>query len=128
MDASFNQSITSASNIAVNPEPSFAQETDTVTTPCSSLGKACWVYIWVDGIYSGLRSEQVKLCALVIIGVNERSEKHFPVIKDGDWESAQSWHEVLLKLKSRGMNMAIGDGAMGFSGRALEEIYPETRQ
>ncbi len=36
MDASFNQSITSASNIAVNPEPGFAQETDTVATPCSS--------------------------------------------------------------------------------------------
>ena len=32
-------------------------------------------------------------------------------------ESTQSWREVLLKLKSRGMNvpkLAIGDGAMGF--------------
>jgi len=36
-----------------------------------------WVYIWADGIYSGLRSEDTKLCALVIIGVNERGEKQF---------------------------------------------------
>ena len=27
-----------------------------------------WVYVWADGIYSGLRAEQTKLCALVVIG------------------------------------------------------------
>ncbi|MFA0810365.1 transposase, partial [Microbulbifer epialgicus] len=32
------------------------------------LNKDRWVYIWVDGIYSGLRSEESKLCALVVIG------------------------------------------------------------
>jgi transposase-like protein len=72
----------------------------------------------------------MKLCALVIIGVNERGEKHFLAIEDGMRESTQSWREVLLKLKSRGMNgpeLAIGDGAMGFWA-ALEEVYPETRQ
>jgi len=86
--------------------------------------------IWADGVYSGLRAEQAKLCALVIIGVNERGEKHFLAIEDGVRESTQSWRKVLLKLKSRGMNrpqLAIGDGAMGFWA-ALEEIYPETRQ
>jgi hypothetical protein len=89
-----------------------------------------WVYVWADGIYSGLRAEQTKLCALVVIGVNERGEKRFLAIEDGVRESTQSWREVLLKLKSRGMNipeLAIGDGAMGFWA-ALEEIYPETRQ
>ena len=88
-----------------------------------------WVYIWVDGIYSGLRAEQQRLCALVVIGVNERGEKHFLAIEDGVRESTQSWREVLLKLKSRGMNvpeLAIGDGAMGFWA-ALEEVYSETR-
>lgn len=93
------------------------------------LDKDCWVYVWADGVYSGLRAEQTKLCALVIIGVNERGEKHFLAIEDGVRESTQSWREVLLKLKSRGMNvpeLAIGDGAMGFWA-ALEEIYPETR-
>tara|TARA_R110002072_G_C7882266_1_gene528117 strand:- start:37 stop:1284 length:1248 start_codon:yes stop_codon:yes gene_type:complete len=94
------------------------------------LDKDQWVYIWADGVYSGLRAEQTKLCALVIIGVNARGEKHFLAIEDGVRESTQSWREVLLKLKSRGMNMpklAIGDGAMGFWA-ALEEVLPETRQ
>lgn len=85
--------------------------------------------MWADGIYSGLRGEQEKLCALVVMGVNERGEKHFLAIEDGVRESTQSWREVLLKLKSRGMNtpqLGIGDGAMGFWA-ALDEIYPETR-
>lgn len=89
-----------------------------------------WVYIWADGVYSGLRAEKTKLCALVVIGVNERGEKRFLAIEDGVRESTQSWREVLLKLKSRGMNipeLAIGDGAMGFWA-ALEEVYSETRQ
>jgi len=66
----------------------------------------------------------------VVIGVNERGEKHFLAIEDGVRESTQSWREVLLKLKSRGMTapqLAIGNGAMGFWA-ALEEIYGETRQ
>jgi len=42
--------------------------------------------------------------------------------------ATQSWREVLLQLKSRGMNspqLAIGDGAMGFWS-AMDEVYPET--
>ncbi len=88
-----------------------------------------WAYVRVDGIYSGLRSEKDKLCALVIIGVNERGQKRFLAIEDGVRESTQSWREVLLKLKSRGMNvpqLAIGDGAMGFWA-AMDEVYPQTR-
>ena len=94
------------------------------------LDKDRWVYMWADGVYSGLRAEQTKLCALVVIGVNERGQKRFLAIEDGVRESTQSWREVLLKLKARGMNvpeLAIGDGAMGFWA-ALEEVYPETRQ
>lgn len=87
-----------------------------------------WVYLWADGIYSGLRTAETKLCALVIIGVNERGEKHFLAIEDGVRESTQSWREILLNLKARGMNtakLAVGDGAMGF-WTALDEIYPDT--
>jgi putative transposase len=94
------------------------------------LDKDRWVYIWADGIYSGLRAEDVKLCALVIIGVNERGQKRFLAIEDGIRESTQSWREVLLDLKARGMNvpeLAVGDGALGFWA-ALEEVYPDTRQ
>ena len=49
-----------------------------------------WVYLWVDGIYSGLRSEEAKLCSLVVIGVNDRGEKKFLTIEDGVREFTQS--------------------------------------
>lgn len=88
-----------------------------------------WVYLWADGIYSGLRSSEDKLCSLVVVGVNSRGEKHFLAIEDGVRESTQSWREVLLHVKARGMNtakLAVGDGAMGFWA-ALDEVYPDTR-
>ena len=94
------------------------------------LDKDQWVYIWTDGIYSGLRGTDSKLCALVIIGVNERGEKHFLAIEDGVRESKQSWRDVLLGLKNRGLNapkLAVGDGAMGFWA-ALDEVYGGTCQ
>jgi putative transposase len=83
----------------------------------SRLDSDQWVYIWADGIYSGLRGEDDKLCVLVVIGVNAQGKKHFLAIEDGVRESTQSWREVLLGLKARGMNapqLAVGDGAMGF--------------
>ncbi len=40
-----------------------------------------WVYIWTDGIYSGLRGDDGRLCCLVIIGVNSRGQKHFMSIE-----------------------------------------------
>jgi transposase-like protein len=88
------------------------------------------VYIWADGVHSGLRGEDDKLCALVIVGVTARGMKRFLAIEDGVRESTQSWREVLLSLKSRGMNapkLAIGDGAMGFWA-AMDEVYPTARQ
>ena len=94
------------------------------------LDKDRWVYVWVDGIHSGLRGDEGRLCALVVIGVNERGQKRFLAIEDGMRESTQSWREVLLNLKSRGMNMpqlAVGDGALGF-WNALEQVYPKTKQ
>ena len=88
------------------------------------------VYIWADGVYSGLRGEDDKLCALVIVGVTARGKKRFLAIEDGVRDFTQSWREVLLNLKSRGMNapdLAIGAGAMGFWA-AMDEVYPTTRQ
>lgn len=66
------------------------------------LDRDQWVYLWVDGIYSGLHAETARLCVLVVIGVNERGEKHFLAIEDGVRESKQSWREVLIDLKARG--------------------------
>ena len=88
-----------------------------------------WVYLWADGIYSGLRSERERLCVLVVIGVNARGEKHFLAIEDGVRESTQSWREVLLGMKQRGFTRPAklaGDGALGFWA-ALSEVYPTTR-
>lgn len=89
-----------------------------------------WVYWWADGIYSRLRGDDHRLCVLVLIGVNDRGEKHFLAIEDGVRESKQSWRELLLDLKRRGIEaapeLAVGDGALGFWA-ALEEVYPGTR-
>jgi putative transposase len=89
-----------------------------------------WVYLWVDGIYSGVRAEDKRLCVLVVMGVNERGQKRFLAIEDGVRESTQSWREVLLGLKARGLSeaprLAVGDGALGFWA-AKEEIFPSTR-
>ena len=94
------------------------------------LGKDHWVYLWADGIYSGLRADDQRLCLLVVIGVNERGQKRFLAIEDGVRESTESWRGVLRDLKARGLKippkLAVGDGALGFWA-ALEEILPETR-
>jgi transposase-like protein len=95
------------------------------------LSDARYVYWWVDGIHTGLRSEQSEgQCLLVIIGVTPDGRKERVVIGDGYRESKQSWTEILLDLKARGLQhgplMAIGDGAMGFWA-ALEEVFPATR-
>ena len=89
-----------------------------------------WVYLWADGIHSGLRGDDGRLCVLVVIGVNARGDKHFLAIEDGVRESTQSWREVLLGMQQRGFTrpakLAVGDGALGFWS-ALSQVYPETR-
>jgi transposase-like protein len=93
------------------------------------LSRDQWVYLWVDGVYSNIRGDNERVCALVVIGVNERGQKRFLAIEDGVRESTQSWREVLLKLKARGMNLprvAVGDGALGFWA-AAGEVFPTTR-
>lgn len=85
-----------------------------------------WVYIWVDGIYSGLRAEHHRLCALVVICVNARGEKHFLAMEGGLPESTQSWREVLLNLKVRGMNAqhSLLGMARWDSGRRWKQSTP----
>ncbi len=99
------------------------------TWRASRVDKDRWVYLWADGIYSGLRGESDRLCVLVIIGVNERGQKRFLAIEDGVRESKQSWKDVLHQLKERGLSvapkLAVGDGALGFWA-ALSEVFPST--
>lgn len=90
-----------------------------------------YVYFWVDGVYFQARLEQDKQCFLVIIGADEAGNKELVGLWDGFRESEQSWMELLLDLKSRGLEMgpklAVGDGALGF-WTALRKVYGETRQ
>lgn len=95
------------------------------------LSQARYVYWWVDGIHTGLRAEETDgQCLLVIVGVTPDGRKERVVIGDGLRESKESWQEILLDLKTRGLQhgplLAVGDGAMGFWA-ALEEVFPATR-
>lgn len=77
-----------------------------------------------------MRAEDERLCALVVMGVNEGGQKRLLAIEDGVRESTHSWREVLLGLKARGLTqaprLAVGDGVLGFWA-VLEEIFPGTR-
>ncbi len=88
-----------------------------------------YVYLWADGVYFNIRGDESKQCILVIIGVTAQGNKEFLAITDGYRESEQSWSEVLLDLKNRGMNqakLAIGDGALGF-WKAMQKVFGKTR-
>jgi transposase-like protein len=89
-----------------------------------------YVYFWVDGIYFDARLED-RQCILVVIGATEQGRKELVAITDGYRESEQSWRELLLDLKKRGLEsgpqLAIGDGSLGF-WKALRQIYGEARE
>ena len=88
-----------------------------------------YVYLWADGIYFNIRGEDAKQCMLVIVGVSEQGDKEFLAIEDGYRESEQSWTEVLLDLKGRGLRqpkLAIGDGALGL-WKAVTKVFGKTR-
>ena len=90
-----------------------------------------YVYIWADGVYFNIRLEEDRQCILVIMGATADGKKELIGIWDGYRESTQSWRELLLDLKERGLELApklaTGDGAMGFWA-ALREVYPQTRE
>ena len=96
------------------------------------LSRCRYVYWWADGIHTGLRSESSDgQCLLILIGVTPDGRKERVAIGDGYRESKESWKDVLLDLKRRGLQsgplLAVGDGAMGFWA-ALEEVFPKTAQ
>jgi transposase-like protein len=89
-----------------------------------------YVYFWVDGVYLETRLEDTRHCLLVIIGADASGQKELVGLWDGYRESEQSWKDLLLDLKSRGLAqapaLAIGDGALGF-WKALRHVYGQTR-
>ena len=88
-----------------------------------------YVYFWADGIYCNVRMDD-KQCLLVIIGATEDGHKELVALEGGFRESEQSWLELLVDLKRRGLKaapeLAVGDGALGF-WKALSKVYDTTR-
>ncbi|HID03717.1 MAG TPA: IS256 family transposase [Desulfobacterales bacterium] len=93
------------------------------------LSKKRYVYIWADGIYCNVRMED-RQCLLVIIGATENGRKELIALEGGIRESEQSWIEVMVDLKRRGLQrapeLAVGDGSLGF-WKALSKVYETTR-
>jgi putative transposase len=89
-----------------------------------------YVYVWADGIYLQARMEPQAECMLVLIGATPEGKKELLGFQVGMRESTQSWRELLVDLKARGLiiapEVATGDGALGF-WKALDEVSPTTR-
>jgi putative transposase len=90
-----------------------------------------YVYIWADGVYFQAPMEQESQCMLVIVGATPEGKKELVGFTDGYRESTQSWSELLLDLKARGLKtppkLAVGDGALGFWA-ALRKVFPQTKE
>ncbi len=89
-----------------------------------------YVYVWADGVYLQARMEEQAECMLVLIGATPEGRKELVGFEVGVRESAQSWRELLVEVKRRGLSLApeiaVGDGALGF-WKALDEVFPGTR-
>ena len=89
-----------------------------------------YVYVWADGVYLQARMEDHAECMLVLIGATPEGKKELVGFQTGIRESAQSWRELLVDVKQRGLkiapDIAVGDGALGF-WKALDEVFPGTK-
>src|SRR6201984_193336 len=96
-----------------------------------------YVYVWADGVYLQARMEPAAECMLVLIGATPEGKKELVGFQTGVRESAQSWRELLIDIKQRGLeiapDLAVGKpalakagGALGF-WKAIEEVFPCAR-
>ena len=96
-----------------------------------SLADKRYAYFWVDGIHFNIRLEEDRQCILVVMGATPEGKKELVAVQDGIRESEQSWRELLLDLKTRGLQsipkLAVGDGALGFWA-ALPKVFSQTRE
>lgn len=94
------------------------------------LSDAEYVYWWADGLYFNIRLDpDDRQCILVLIGATKDGRKELIAIQDGYRESEQSWRELLVDLKKRGLKtppkLATADGALGFWA-ALRKVFAST--
>jgi transposase-like protein len=89
-----------------------------------------YAYVWADGVHFNIRLGEDRQCILVLMGATADGRKELIAISDGFRESEQSWRELLLDVKARGVTidpkLAIGDGALGF-WKALPQVFAATR-
>ena len=87
-----------------------------------------YVYVWADGVFLQARMEDHGECMLVLIGATPEGKKELIGFQVGVRESAQSWHELLVEAKSRGLKIApeiaVGDGELGFGRRSTRSSPP----
>src|SRR5215831_9083320 len=94
-----------------------------------SLTGKHYVYVWADGVHFNIRLEEGRQCILVLMGATADGKKELIALADGYRESEQSWRELLLDCKARGLEvepaLAIGDGALGF-WKAMRQVWDTT--
>jgi len=93
-----------------------------------SLAAHQYAYLWADGVYLGVGSEDEKSALLCIVGAREDGTKELLALELGYRESAESWKGVLRNLRDRGLAtplLAVGDGGLGLWA-ALDEVFPQT--
>jgi len=121
-----------SANVVVRLKEQWGQEYDSWSR--RDLSGKHYVYLWADGIYANVRLEDEansRQSLLVLMGTTAAGEKELIAVVDGYRESKQSWMELLLDLRQRGLGidpkLAIGDGALGFWA-AIRDVYPKTRE
>jgi transposase-like protein len=121
-----------SANVVVRLKQQWGEEYDAWCQ--RDLSQKQYVYLWADGIHVKVRLEDdanKKQCILVLIGATADGQKELIAVLDGYRESEQSWSELLLDLKQRGLaitpKIAVGDGALGFWA-ALRKIFPATTE
>jgi putative transposase len=96
-----------------------------------SLAGKHYVYVWADGVHFNIRLEEGRQCILVLMGATADGKKELIAVADGYRESEQSWKELLLDCKARGLevepSLAIGDGALGF-WKAMRQVWDTTKE
>ncbi|MDH3692282.1 MAG: IS256 family transposase [Gammaproteobacteria bacterium] len=121
-----------SANVVVRLKQQWADEYDAWCK--RDLSDKHYVYVWADGIHVKVRLEDdanKKQCILVLMGATADGKKEVIAVLDGYRESEQSWTELLVSLKQRGLTtapkIAVGDGALGFWA-ALRKVFPQTRE
>jgi putative transposase len=86
-------------------------------------------YLYLDGTNFSMRINKkiVKVCVLVVIGVNEAGVKQVLALQAGDKESAGTWRQLFKDLKTRGLDrhavkLGIMDGLPGLEKVFMEEF------